>query len=69
MPYYIAPELIIGESYGVMADYWSLGICVYELLCGGLPFGDSLQNPLDIYEEIIKGQVFFPSFFECNKSK
>jgi len=41
MPHYISPEIIIGENYGFSSDYWSIGICIYELLCGGLPFGDS----------------------------
>lgn len=54
LPHYIAPELILGESYGIGTDYWSLGICIYELAVGGLPFGDCSTNPIEIYEEIIK---------------
>lgn len=38
--FYLAPEIIIGESYGLSADYWSIGVCIYELLCGGYPFGE-----------------------------
>jgi hypothetical protein len=38
---YAAPELIRGETYiGPAADMWSLGIILYALLCGCLPFDD-----------------------------
>jgi cGMP-dependent protein kinase len=57
LPHYIAPELILGESHGIGADYWSLGVCIYELMVGGFPFGDFSSNPIEIYEEIIKGDL------------
>ena len=31
-PYYLAPELCEGSSYGTPADMWSFGCCVYELV-------------------------------------
>jgi cGMP-dependent protein kinase len=64
VPFYTPPEIIIGESYDLSADYWSLGVCIYELLCGGLPFGDQQQSPLEVYEEIIKAELKFPNFFD-----
>jgi len=35
-PEYLAPEIILGskEGYGKSADWWALGILVYELLTG-----------------------------------
>eukprot|EP00045_Choanoeca_perplexa_P011417 m.121038 g.121038 ORF g.121038 m.121038 type:complete len:601 (-) comp15626_c0_seq3:152-1954(-) len=39
---YAAPEVIQGERYyAPTGDMWSLGICLYAMLCGFLPFDDS----------------------------
>ena len=38
---YASPEMLGGKKYlGVETDLWSMGIILYILLCGGLPFDD-----------------------------
>ncbi|KAI8909205.1 kinase-like domain-containing protein, partial [Gorgonomyces haynaldii] len=35
---YMAPEMIEGISYDCRIDYWSLGVILFELICGERPF-------------------------------
>ena len=51
-PHYMAPEIISVEGYSFSADLWSLGILLYEVVCGTLPFGNDLVDPFDIFKEI-----------------
>ena len=40
-PNYAAPEIISGRSYGgVEVDVWSMGVILYAMVCGTLPFDD-----------------------------
>ncbi|XP_031160945.1 cGMP-dependent protein kinase 1 isoform X2 [Sander lucioperca] len=59
-PGYMAPEIILNKGHSVSADFWSLGVFVFELLSGGLPFCDS--DPIKILTATIRGidQIDFP---------
>lgn len=59
-PHYVAPEVIVGKGYNKMADIWSLGICLYEFMCGKVPFGEEESDPYRIYEEILEKNIEFP---------
>jgi serine/threonine protein kinase len=37
-PVYVAPEIIERNPYSFSIDWWALGIVMYELLCGRVPF-------------------------------
>lgn len=39
-PAYMAPEVIQGHPYDLKSDVWSMGILLYAMVCGQLPFDD-----------------------------
>ena len=61
-PHYMAPEVILGEGYSFQVDIWSIAICMYEFICGGVPFGESAEEPMDVYLAIINEKLIFPNF-------
>ena len=61
-PHYMSPEVILGEGYSFQIDFWSIAICIYEFICGGVPFGETADDPIKIYMSIIKDKLEFPKF-------
>ena len=59
-PHYIAPEILQGKGYSLSCDFWSLGICMYEIFYGIYPFGNSANEVIDIYKEVLKKNLAFP---------
>lgn len=59
-PEYIPPEIISNTGHNIAADYWSLGILIFELLSKRTPF--RAKDDLAIYEGILRGihSVQFP---------
>ena len=48
-PHYMAPEMILGKGYSFEVDYWAIGVCMYEFICGELPFADNSDDTMEIY--------------------
>ena len=58
-PDYLAPEILLGTGHGPEADWWALGIIVYELLDGTPPF--TASDPQSIFENVLNRKLAFPA--------
>lgn len=60
-PWYAAPEMIAGQRYhGDKVDVWSVGIVLYAMVCGYLPFEDPVTKKL--YKKIMSADYKIPKY-------
>ncbi|XP_049901065.1 serine/threonine-protein kinase DCLK2 isoform X2 [Epinephelus moara] len=60
-PTYVAPEIISESGYGLKVDIWAAGVITYILLCGFPPFRSESNLQEDLFDQILQGQLDFPS--------
>jgi serine/threonine protein kinase len=59
-PAYMAPQILKEERYNYKCDIWSLGVIVYEMVVGKIPW-QFTQNNLECFrKEILTRQVTIP---------
>jgi 5'-AMP-activated protein kinase catalytic alpha subunit len=64
-PCYAPPEMILGKRYsGLSTDIWTLGVILYAMTVGYLPFEDKDTNKL--YKKILSCDYLIPGFLSAN---
>ncbi|KAL8216109.1 hypothetical protein R6Q57_022946 [Mikania cordata] len=58
-PDYLAPEILLGTEHGYAADWWSVGVILFELLSGTPPFNS--DHPERIFYNILNAKIPWPS--------
>ena len=60
-PSYMSPEIVMRREYSAFeADIWALGVMLYAMLCGEMPFRG--RNDRDLYTHIQRAQFRLPEF-------
>ena len=57
-PHYIAPEVLTQEGYSFEADWYTLGVVLYEMIVGRPPFDAATHK--ELFSMILKEKVRFP---------
>uniref|UniRef100_A0A7N0ZVB7 non-specific serine/threonine protein kinase n=1 Tax=Kalanchoe fedtschenkoi TaxID=63787 RepID=A0A7N0ZVB7_KALFE len=57
-PDYLAPEILLGTGHGTSADWWSVGVILFELIVGIPPF--NAEHPQIIFDNILNRNIPWP---------
>ncbi|XP_020589505.1 probable serine/threonine protein kinase IRE isoform X2 [Phalaenopsis equestris] len=57
-PDYLAPEILLGMPHGPNADWWSVGVILFEMLVGIPPF--NAEHPQKIFDNIMNRDISWP---------
>jgi len=62
--HYMAPEIMRGKGYGLEVDVWALGVVLFELMCGSLPFGQTAESDREVCKAVLAGKPSLPPDLE-----
>lgn len=57
-PDYLAPEILLGTGHAATADWWSVGVILFELIVGIPPF--NAEHPQTIFDNILNRKIPWP---------
>ncbi|KAJ7970256.1 putative Kinase [Quillaja saponaria] len=57
-PDYLAPEILLGTGHGATADWWSVGVILFEMIVGIPPF--NAEHPQIIFDNILNRNIPWP---------
>ncbi|TKR93330.1 hypothetical protein L596_007808 [Steinernema carpocapsae] len=60
---YMAPEVVNRRGHSTAADWWSLGVLMYEMLTGNLPFHG--ENRRETMTQILRAKLAMPNFLSA----
>jgi len=64
---YLAPEIVNSKGHGKGADWWALGVVIFEMLAGYPPF--MAESPFEVYNKVLATSTTsprFPEHFDIN---
>lgn len=56
--HHVCPQVLEDNDYGRAVDWWGLGVVMYEMMCGRLPFYN--QDHERLFELILMEDIRFP---------
>lgn len=61
--------VVEGKGYTLTVDTWAFGVCLYEFMCGPLPFGNDAEEQLEIFRDILAGDTAYSALHALERTR